>query len=165
MSPPITIYYDPKIDIEEIKQLVPHVLETYGIELKEIKKQRLDLRFYNRRRKQFNGQKLLNKMIDKKNYSFFLWMVKSDIYVPAMNFVFGLASEDYGAIVSFHRLQTSEMKAKESIHEYGHVLGLKHCQNKCVMQYSNTLKSAESKPSKLCEVCRKHIEFESKKID
>lgn len=165
MFPPMTLLYDPRIAPSEIKLVCQGLLDTYNIQLKETKKQLPDLRAYNKRRKQFNGQKLLNKMIDKKHYCFFLWMVKSDLYVPVMNFVFGLASKDYGAIVSFHRLETIEMKIKESIHEYGHVLGLDHCENNCVMQYSNTLKEAELKPLILCKDCQNAIELNSKNFD
>ncbi|MHA1211907.1 MAG: hypothetical protein ACTSSH_05545 [Candidatus Heimdallarchaeota archaeon] len=37
-------------------------------------------------------------------------------------------------------------------------MGLEHCQNFCVMQYSTSLKEAEKKPSSLCKDCQKNIE-------
>ena len=48
-------------------------------------------------------------------------------------------------------------ESKEAIHEIGHVLGLKHCKNNCVMQFSNTLYEAKAKPSILCNNCKKII--------
>jgi len=85
-------------------------------------------------------------------------IIGDDLFVPVMNFVFGLASKFYGSITSFYRLKGLEMKTKISIHECGHVLGLEHCQNYCVMQYSNSLPEAQQKPSTLCDECKKKLE-------
>ncbi len=157
MFPPITILYDPNLEISEVKGIAKHLEETYNVEIKELKECKLDNKTYNKKRDQFDGQKLLNMLIDKKNLRFFFWIVTKDLYVPVMDFIFGLASKFYGAIVSFHRLETREMRIKESIHECGHILGLEHCQNFCVMQYSNSLNEAKEKPSFLCKNCQEII--------
>ncbi|MHA1200221.1 MAG: peptidase [Candidatus Heimdallarchaeaceae archaeon] len=164
MVPPLTVFYDPKLDYEEIKTISEQLERTFGIKIKEIRKNKLGFRAYNWSRKQFDGQKLLNRLIDNENYRFFFWIVKGDLYVPVMSFVFGLASKYYGALVSFHRLDSSEMKIKESVHECGHIYGLEHCLNSCVMQYSTSLEEAEKKPSLLCEDCLQKIEKNLKNI-
>ncbi|TFF63550.1 MAG: hypothetical protein EU521_01195, partial [Promethearchaeota archaeon] len=43
--------------------------------------------------------------------------------------------------------------SKEAIHELGHTFGLSHCENECVMRYSNNLYEADKKPSTFCEIC------------
>jgi len=165
MFPPLTIFHDSDIHKEEIERIKIQLEETFSITIKETKDKPLTSRFYNYFRRQYDGQKLLNMLIDKENEKYFLWMVSKDLYVPVMNFVFGLASHEYGAIVSFHRLNSLEMKIKESIHECGHILGLTHCQNHCVMQYSSSLDEAKNKPLNLCDSCKKNINDNAKKID
>ena len=164
MFPPVVILYDPDINIKDIDVIVEILKKTYNIHIKEIREYTLDFRAYNETRNQYDGQKLLNKLIEKENIRFFFYIINRDLYVPIMNFVFGLASKYYGAIVSFYRLNNMEMKIKESIHECGHVLGLEHCENFCVMQFSNSLMEAEQKPAFLCKNCVKIIENISAKF-
>jgi archaemetzincin len=83
-----------------------------------------------------------------------------DLYVPSLNFVFGLAIKEAGAaIVSWYRLEGDEKVfvarvAKEIVHEVGHVEGLDHCRNEmCVMWFSNTLSETDRKEAKFCPAC------------
>ena len=154
MNPSILLLYDSKINEGEVNLIAQTLKDVYQISIKEIREHDLADFAYDETRNQYDGQKLLNNLIDESKYKFFFWIIQDDIYVPLMNFVFGLASKYYGAIVSFHRLDNTEMKIKESIHECGHVLGLGHCNNYCVMQYSNSLSEALEKPSSLCDSCK-----------
>jgi predicted Zn-dependent protease len=43
--------------------------------------------------------------------------------------------------------------AKEAIHEVGHVLGLNHCSDNCVMNLSKSEEEVRRKPSSLCPSC------------
>ncbi len=108
-------------------------------------------RAYNPERKQYNAAFLVSIL---PPYS--VWIVDKDIYVDNMNFVFGLAMQNR-AVVSCYRLPSDAMIAKEVVHEVGHIFGLPHCKNKCVMQFSNSLAEAMKKPSKLCEECKRRI--------
>ena len=153
----LILLYDPSIDIKEVHDISKAIEEVYEIEIKSKTPLKIKKTAYSKKRRQYNGQKLLNELIEKENLSFFFWIVEDDLYVPVMNFVFGLASQFCGAIVSFYRLDTLEMKIKESVHECGHVLGLGHCDNFCVMQYSNSLREAIEKPSTLCSECKSKI--------
>lgn len=83
-----------------------------------------------------------------------------DLYVPRLNFVFGLALRHEGlAVISWHRLGNGHdvfvaRLAKEVIHEAGHLEGLDHCPNPlCVMRFSNTLGETDRKGFDFCPDC------------
>jgi archaemetzincin len=120
---------------------------------------------YNTRRGQYNASKLLSSLIQSMarvpvaRDAVALWLVRDDMCVPGMNFVFGLAHTGKAAVLSIHRLYSEALIVKEAIHELGHVLGLQHCTNECAMQYSNSLAEAEAKPAQLCEQCRARISY------
>lgn len=82
-----------------------------------------------------------------------LWVVEGDLYADGLNFVFGLAVRARGAVVSTARLSDAAMVVKEAIHEAGHVFGLAHCKDECVMQFSNDVPHAKAKPSTFCGTC------------
>ena len=120
---------------------------------------------YNTRRGPYNASRLLAALIQcmarvpAARDAIALWMVHDDMYVAGMNFVFGLAHTGKAAVLSIHRLYSEELIVKEAIHELGHVLGLQHCTNECVMRYSNSLAEAEKKPARLCKRCRARVEY------
>lgn len=149
----LTIFFDPKISIDEINTIAQEISCTYGIQIIEKSELSIISSALNKSRNQYNGQYLLNYLIENKKQRFFLWIVKDDLYIPYRNFVFGLATKNYGAVLTFHRLVNITMKIKESIHECGHIYGLNHCKNNCVMQYSNSFNEAMNKPLKLCQKC------------
>ncbi len=157
MTTSIKLLFDPKVEEKEVHIISKAIEKIYEIEVTCRTVLKIKKSAYNRKRKQYNGQKLLNNLIDEENLKFFFWIVEDDLYVPVMNFIFGLATQFFGAIVSFHRLESLEMKIKESVHECGHILGLGHCVNLCVMQYSTSLKEANEKPSSLCSECENKI--------
>jgi archaemetzincin len=90
-----------------------------------------------------------------------LGLTDRDLYVPRLNFVFGLALREGGvALVSWHRLTGGDTAlgtriAKEVIHEVGHLEGLNHCPDEdCVMWFSNTLWETDRKRADFCPKCR-----------
>lgn len=94
-----------------------------------------------------------------------------DLYIPILTFVFGEAQlGGTCAIVSYHRLTQefyglpsdpellTERLVKEAIHEYGHTLGLTHCDDyECVMASSYAVEWLDLKSSALCPDCRSRI--------
>jgi archaemetzincin len=91
------------------------------------------------------------------------------MYVKRTNYVFGL-SEIGGktSLISTHRYHPElygkskqglfeDRAIKEAIHELGHSFGLQHCENKCVMQFSNDIKEVDKKPHTFCKECTKHF--------
>jgi archaemetzincin len=112
---------------------------------------------YQVERGQYNADLLLRHLLKTKKQDTAIWIIQKDIYCTGMNFIFGLAKYLGGAILSIHRLSSSDLIEKEAIHEVGHVLGLGHCRNHCVMQFSNSLWEAKMKPLYLCENCIRKI--------
>ena len=92
-----------------------------------------------------------------------------DLYKTSHQFVFGSSSEAQRcAVVSTHRLRAEfygerpdgnalfQRLLKESVHEIGHTLGLKHCYNaRCAMYYSNSIFDTDNKYSQFCDLCSK----------
>jgi archaemetzincin len=131
---------------------------------------------YNISKKQFSASKILKRIKDEvlmKEYFRILAILDEDIYSKNYNFVFGSANIKSGvALISIKRLREEFYKEtttlyrkhetkedidnrilKEAIHELGHTFGLKHCKNLCVMQFSDSLKETDDKPSKFCITC------------
>jgi archaemetzincin len=98
-----------------------------------------------------------------------LGITEFDLYKTSHHFIFGGASESHHcAVVSLHRLrpeyygepaddnQLFQRLLKESVHEIGHAMGLKHCYNaRCPMYYSNSVFDTDNKFSNFCEACEK----------
>ncbi|RLF43658.1 MAG: peptidase [Thermoplasmata archaeon] len=151
----IKIYYSKSLALNKIGRAVK---ENFGAEIEDAGMKSILEEAYDRIRKQYDAVLLASHL---PPYS--LWIVDKDIYVDKMNFVFGLAFQNR-AIISTYRLPSDEMIVKEVVHELGHVFGLPHCKNKCVMQFSNSLAEAMKKPSKLCNECKKKIKRNKIKI-
>lgn len=122
---------------------------------------------YNPKREQYEASAILAEMIryPPKEPSRILGIIDKDLYVPQLNFVFGLASNRV-AVISITRLREEyyglpeneelfkERVVKEAIHEIGHMFGLEHCADKrCVMHFSNTLGDTDIKGYRLCQKC------------
>jgi archaemetzincin len=94
-----------------------------------------------------------------------------DLYKTSHQFVFGDASEEHRtAAVSLHRLRSDfygersddnllfQRVLKESVHDLGHALGLKHCFNpRCAMYFANSIYEADNKQSHFCDACDKKV--------
>jgi archaemetzincin len=88
-----------------------------------------------------------------------------DLFMPGLNFVFGLANPGLrAAVVSWARLQAPNLDlwalrlAKEVIHEVGHLRGLVHCSDRtCVMHFSNTLADTDAKRPSFCARCARQL--------
>ena len=95
-----------------------------------------------------------------------LGITSVDLYIPELNFVFGLASRAFQvAVISLARLESPERERyvqrsiKEAVHELGHaLLNLNHCQNSsCVMAFSNCLADTVFKNAEFCARCAARI--------
>jgi len=53
---------------------------------------------------------------------------------------------------------------KEAIHELGHTFGLKHCDNQCIMRFSNHLGETDDKPPNFCKTCSNQLKETFKNI-
>jgi archaemetzincin len=125
---------------------------------------------FNSKRDQFLSTAILKVLMEQKEllrYERVLGIVDHDLYVPELNFVFGLASSR-GAVISLTRLRETyygrpgdlslfrRRMLTEAVHELGHTYGLGHCRNaSCVMFFSNRLTDTDRKGPKFCLDCKK----------
>ncbi len=99
-----------------------------------------------------------------------LGVVNLDLFVPQLNYIFGIAQPGGSALVALPRLRPTFYQdptndslyfgrvTKEVIHELGHVLGLGHCTNVCVMRFSNSLSDTDKKPVFYCDRCTHQLQ-------
>jgi archaemetzincin len=136
---------------------------------------------YNPKKRQYKASlvmKELIKHINKKQYFRTIGVIDKDIYSELKKFVFGVAKlpknqslKSSGfALISIVRLKEEfyrrpedhllfELRVlKEAIHELGHTFGLSHCNNSCIMKFSNYIEQTDKKPSKFCESCLNKLE-------
>lgn len=105
----------------------------------------------------------------------FLAIADVDLYIPILKYVFGQAPiAGPGAAVSTYRLQEfhgldrddallRQRLLKESIHELGHTLELRHCQDyRCVMASSHAVEWIDLRETIFCEPCRSQVESKLK---
>lgn len=138
---------------------------------------------YNSNRKQYNASQFLQIVRSKAfdlNYDRMLGITNVDLYTERLNFIFGQAEFGRGAracFISLKRLHSDfyivynkvvnpsvsqiflDRALKESLHEIGHTLGLRHCNNNCIMQFSNCLDDTDHKPARFCDKCANKIKL------
>lgn len=125
---------------------------------------------YNQVRRQYNSSQMLAKITEYVRDSggdIVLGVTQVDIYASNLNFVFGEAQcPGKLALISLFRLRPEfygrlpdkrlfyERAVKEAVHEVGHTLGLRHCQDSsCVMFFSNSILDTDAKRATLCKKC------------
>jgi archaemetzincin len=125
-----------------------------------------------KKRNQYNSNIILNEIrayaADKtRDFQRVLGVVDLDIFTSGLNYVFGEAyAPGNAALISLWRLKPEFYKdkpdqaiyflrvLKESIHEVGHTLGIRHCpRSLCVMHFSNSIFDTDRKQSLLCDEC------------
>lgn len=163
-----------------IGELREEVLNKLKVELEErfhwpvaIGKSMLEPYYaYDQKRNQYPANfilKAIEKEKSSQSYERVLGIVDHDLYVPELNFVFGLAGQRV-AILSLTRLRQEfyglsndrrlfeRRVLTEAVHELGHTYGLGHCRNPgCVMFFSNSLTDTDRKGPDFCSRCKIHI--------
>lgn len=138
-------------------------------------------REYNRKKRYYDAPELLNRihtLAKKKEYFRTLGIINKDIFSKKRNdIVFGVARlpntqkyKEYGvALISLAQLREKNFEnpknrkkfkgrvLKEAVHELGHTFGLNHCDNECIMQFSNNLYETDKKPLEFCERCQTNL--------
>ncbi|MCP8316728.1 MAG: archaemetzincin family Zn-dependent metalloprotease [archaeon] len=119
-------------------------------------------------RQQYDATRILSRLLEfKKNKKKVIGVTSADIFVPGLNFVFGLADMVRGvALLSTARLTAFELELglrpslinervfKEVAHELGHLFGLTHCSElSCIMSFANSIYDVDRKLPMLCSDC------------
>lgn len=153
----LSILVDPEVSQSLIIELDHHLIDMFPFSnVQVIESIKLPNSCWNKSRRQFNANCLLAFASSYKNTGIVALIISKDAYVPGLNFVFGVASRELGAVVSIYRLENDpDFLKKEITHELGHVFGLKHCSLPCVMTFSNSVWEARMKSSAFCEQCWK----------
>jgi archaemetzincin len=116
---------------------------------------------YDAERGQYRADVLLREARSLANREHLLAVTDHDLYVGALNFVFGVAdAPGQAAIISLHRLRSRDpaifrrRMLTEAVHELAHTFGLSHClKPTCVMYFSRTLTDTDAKGSEFCRAC------------
>lgn len=133
--------------------------------------------FYSSERKQYHSTEILRQLLPFTvgNDKHVLGILDVDLYIPILTFVFGEAQlKGRCALMSGHRLHQEfyglpederlylHRCEKEAVHELGHTLGLKHCDNfECVMRYSNSVADIDIKRNVFCPRCSQELSIPS----
>jgi archaemetzincin len=104
-------------------------------------------------------------------------LVKMDLYIPILTYVYGEAQLKVACIVSTFRLSeglpplSAETAfqariSKEMIHELGHTFNLRHCSDPCcIMHYCRTESDVDRKSEELCRYCKVLLSDEFKRME
>ena len=85
-----------------------------------------------------------------------LWLIEEDISCAGYDYLYGAAGHAT-AVVSAARTGFGENLHKEVCHETGHLFGLDHCHDSCVMNTSPGPGKLGGKPTSFCVGCLVHI--------
>lgn len=123
--------------------------------------------FYDQRRGQCDASKILNSIKHTEEREKIILFTSVDLFIPIFTFVFGLAKlMGNSGIISTHRLKNEfyglppnpnllkQRLLKETMHELGHLGGLRHCSNfECNMASSTNTDELDIKGLEYCTEC------------
>ena len=171
---------DPAI-ILKLKKNLQWAFKEFSLSIKILEEEiPLEDSSYNQIRQQYDASLVLRKIknyVKEKQYFRVLGVMDKDIYSGFLNFVFGIALKPIrvdlkvssAAVISITRLRENFYRRsdnnslfelrflKEAIHELGHTFGIEHCNNFCIMQFSNSLEDTDEKPPQFCNICSKRL--------
>lgn len=132
---------------------------------------------YHPERQQFHSSEILQRMHSTVSQSAWrlLAVADVDLYIPILRYVFGEAQIGGPcAVVSACRLRQEfygldpdeellrDRLLKECVHELGHTLDVRHCQDyRCAMASSHAVEWIDLRQSSLCDSCRSQMEASS----
>ncbi len=127
-------------------------------------------------RQQYDAIRILSRLLEfKTKDNKVIGVTLADIFVPGLNFVFGLADMNRGvALLSTARLTSFELEFglepslinervfKEVAHELGHLFDLAHCyEPSCIMSFANSIYDVDRKLPMLCSDCLSKIKSQT----
>lgn len=123
--------------------------------------------YFNQDRSQYDAGLILSGFDETMSQGRTILLTSVDLFIPIFTFVFGLAKlngavgivSDYRLRSEFYGLPSDENLLmtrilKEIVHEFGHLLNLRHCIDyRCVMASSNTADDLDVKGNHFCRQC------------
>lgn len=166
---------------ELLKEIIP-TLEKISPFKFTIEKFNIDIsEAFSIERGQYHSTKILNIINDnlKSDSSKVLGIVKNDLFIPVLTYVFGEAQlNGRCSLISLFRLHEEfysgksnyellkQRTIKEILHELGHNFGLIHCKDwDCVMHSSSSIEEVDIKGMSYCESCFLKIKMNLKVSD
>lgn len=160
---------DPRL----LERLGPALSATFGVPW-DLTEAEFDISFaLHAERQQYHSTEILARLrsLQRPESWRSLAVTANDLYIPILTFVFGEAEMGGRvAIVSTHRLHQqfyglpcddallSERLLKEALHELGHTLGLRHCEDyRCAMASSHAVEWLDLKEPAFCSACRTRV--------
>jgi len=132
---------------------------------------------YHVERQQYHSSEILERMqvLVRPEHWRLLGIAEVDLYIPILKYVFGEAQMGGPcALVSLHRLRQefygldrdvallSQRLLKESVHELGHTLDLRHCQDyRCAMASSHAVEWIDLRGAMLCDSCESQVQLKA----
>jgi archaemetzincin len=166
-----------KVDLPLLHDLRAAIPRSLGVACEILPYQLDPTPSYHPERQQYHSSELLQRMqplVRPQDWRF-LAIADVDLYIPILKYVFGEAQMGGPcAVVSLHRLRQEfygldrddallrHRLLKESVHELGHTLDLRHCQDySCVMASSHSVEWIDLRESTLCDSCRSQVELKT----
>ncbi len=159
-----------EVDARVLTHLCAVITETFGRGCRVGEALPVPTDAFNPRREQFAAETILQQLHPGQAERV-LGVVDLDLYVPQLNFVFGLADwVERRAVIALPRLRERfygapdneglflARAAKEAVHELGHTYKLGHCRDRrCVMTFSNSLADTDYKGREFCQRCWQRV--------
>jgi len=152
-----------------IEQLGPALSERFGVPWDVLGETLNADSAFHAERRQYHSTEILGRLQTLAGPECWriLGVTDYDLYIPILTFVFGEAQLGGSvAVVSTHRLHQEfygfpaddgllhERLLKESLHELGHTLDLRHCEDyRCSMAGSHAVEWIDLKETALCSEC------------
>ncbi len=148
-----------------------------GFRLQSPLSSRLPEEAYNAKSNQYYAVPILSKLelLKGSEEELIMAVTEEDLYLPNQNFIFGQAnSVGRTAIVSFLRLKPEYYGLPEdprliksrlftvALHQIGHMMGLKNCDNDCVMQVASSVNEVDKRPDGFCPNCLLNLTLPTK---
>jgi archaemetzincin len=159
-------------DCSLLSQIKSHLCEFLPTNIPSHKEINTPDEYYNQDRQQYDAGRIIEAFDKEKGNKKTILITSLDLYIPIFTFVFGLAKLNGStAIVSAHRLRSEfyglpvdddllkTRLIKEVVHELGHLLNLRHCNDyRCVMASSNSADDLDIKGDRFCVLCLNKLE-------
>lgn len=145
------IYYCERIADEVSEHIERFLSDIYQMQFRSVGVRIPRQVAWNTEKNAYDAQLLLNNA-QSEGLTFFLWLIEKSLIVNN-EYVFGYGETIKGTIVSTARMATRTLTAKEVAFHVGIVLGLKPCNEECLMKETESFEVLIQKPSTLCNTC------------